>query len=116
MNIKSQVKQMDSLISQGEIIAAAEQFFADNLLTSDYGQVKTSNKVQTVEKLEGFLGAIEKVNGIIHHGTIAEENTSASEFTFDFDMKDGSKIFWHEIIRRQWADGRVIQEQYFNAQ
>ena len=44
-------------------------------------------------------------------------NMTCVVFTFDFDMKDGSKVFWHEIIRRVWnADGKVVQEEYFNAQ
>ena len=116
MSILSQVNQMDSLISQGEIIAAAEQFFADNLVTSDYGDVQTTSKSQTIEKLQGFLGAIAKVNGITHHHTLTNDNVSASEFTFDFDMKDGSKILWHEIIRRIWQEGQVVREEYFNAQ
>jgi len=69
-----------------------------------------------VTKMEGFAGAIAKVNGITHHGSIVDGNVSASEFTFDFDMQDGSKILWHEIIRRVWNDeGKVIQEEYFNA-
>ena len=34
-----------------------------------------------------------------------------------FGGKDGSKIYWHEIIRRIWNDeGKVIQEEYFNAE
>ncbi len=116
MNIKALATQMDDLVSQGEIIAAANQFFADSLVTADYSNVQTTSKAQTVEKLEGFLGAIAKVNGITHHFTLAENNVSASEFTFDFDMKDGSKILWHEIIRRIWQDGQVVREEYFNAQ
>jgi len=32
-------------------------------------------------------------------------------------MKDDSKIYWHEIIRRVWNnEGKVIKESYFNAQ
>jgi len=66
--------------------------------------------------MEGFVGAIAKVNGIQHHQTIVEGNNSASEFTFDFDMQDGSKILWHEIIQRQWNDeGKVISETYYQA-
>lgn len=42
-------------------------------------------------------------------------NTTMSEFTFDFDMKDGSKIYWHEIIHRSREDGKVTAEQYFNS-
>ncbi|MDN3507365.1 MAG: hypothetical protein P0S94_00425 [Simkaniaceae bacterium] len=116
MDVLSLVTEMDELVSKGEIVAAIQQFFSDQANTSDYGEVKTDTKAQMVEKIEGFLGAIATVNGITHHHTIASGNLSASEFTFDFDMKDGSKIYWHEIIKRVWDNGKVIREEYFNAQ
>lgn len=106
---------MDQLVSQGEIIAAGEQFFAESLVTNDYNELQTSSKSQTLEKLNGFLGAIANVNGITHHQTLVEGANSASEFTFDFDMKDGTKILWHEIIQRTWENGKVVKEVYFNA-
>lgn len=116
MNIKNQAQQMDSMVSQGAIVDAVKTFFCDNANTSDYGNVTTSDKSQMVAKMEGFVGAIANVNGIKHHHTIVDENVSASEFTFDFDMKDGSKILWHEIIRRKWnSEGKVIAEEYFQA-
>lgn len=117
MDINSQVNQMDAMVSQGDIVNAVKTFFAEEANTSDYAEVTTSGKQQMVEKMEGFLGAIARVNGITHHHSIVDRNVSASEFTFDFDMKDGSKIYWHEIIRRIWnEEGKVIAEEYFNAQ
>ncbi len=117
MNIKSQVTQMDTVVSQGAIVDAVKEFFADDAVTSDYGNGKTNGKPEMITKMEGFANAIAKVNGITHHHSIVDGNVSASEFTFDFDMKDGSKIYWHEIIRRIWnEDGKVIQETYFNAE
>ncbi len=117
MNIKEQATQMDSVVSKGAIVDAVKQFFSEDATTSDYNGLATTNKQQMVEKMEGFAGAIATVNGITHHHTIVDGNVSASEFTFDFDMKDNSKIYWHEIIRRVWNnDGEVIQEEYFNAQ
>lgn len=107
---------MDSMVTQGAIVDAVKTYFADDAHTSDYGNTLTSNKAQMVQKMEGFVGSIAKVNGITHHQTTVGNNVSASEFTFDFDMKDGSKILWHEIIRRKWNDeGRVINEEYFKA-
>ncbi len=115
-NVKELAAQMDSIVSQGAIVDAVKQFFAEDATTSDYNSVTTSNKAQMVEKMEGFAGAIANVNGITHHHTIVDGNVSASEFTFDFDMKDNTKIYWHEIIRRIWNDkGEVINEEYFNA-
>ena len=116
MNIKNQVQEMDAMVTQGAIVEAVKTFFADTAHTSDYGNVTTSGKKTMLEKMEGFVGAIANVNGITHHHTIVDNNVSASEFTFDFDMKDGSKIFWHEIIKRTWNnEGKVIAEEYFQA-
>ena len=117
MNIKEQATKMDGIVAQGAIVDAVKQFFATDATTSDYNGLATTNKQEMVQKMEGFAGAIAQVNGITHHHTIVDGNLSASEFTFDFNMKDDSKIYWHEIIRRKWNDkGEVIQEECFNAQ
>ncbi|AXT19110.1 hypothetical protein D7030_14205 [Flavobacteriaceae bacterium AU392] len=117
MNIKDQATKMDAIVSQGAIVDAVKQFFAEDANTSDYGGGGTIGKQAMIEKMEGFAGAIAAVNGITHHHTIVDGNVSASEFTFDFNMKDDSKIYWHEIIRRVWNEnGEVIQEEYFNAE
>ena len=116
MNIKDQVTKMDAMVSQGAIVDAVSTFFAESANTSDYNAVTTANKEEMIQKMEGFTGSIAKVNGITHHRTLVDGNSTASEFTFDFDMKDGSKILWHEIIQRQWNDNcQVIQEEYFLA-
>ena len=115
MELNNLVQEMDALVSQGDMVNAIDKFFSDDAQTSDYSEVQTSGKSQMIEKMNGFLGAIANVNGITHHRTIVDGDASASEFTFDFDMKDGSKIYWHEIIRRVWSDGKVVQEEYFDA-
>jgi len=116
MNIKNQVQQMDAMVTKGAIVDAVKTFFCDKAKTSDYGNLTTDGKQQMIEKMEGFVGSIALVNGITHHHSIVDNNVSASEFTFDFDMKDGSKILWHEIIRRKWnEEGKVTAEEYFQA-
>lgn len=116
MEIRNLVQEMDTLVAQGAIVDAVKTYFCDHASTSDYGNVTTSDKNAMVNKMEGFVSSIAQVNGITHHGTLVDGNTSASEFTFDFDMKDGSKILWHEIIQRQWGDdGKVKKEEYFLA-
>lgn len=118
MDIREQVTKMDAIVSTGAVVEAVKQFFAENANTSDHGQGgTTTGKDEMIAKMEGFAGAIVKVNGITLHHSIVDGHVSASEFTFDFDMADGSKIYWHEIIRRIWNDeGKVIQEEYFNAE
>ncbi|MEM7374957.1 MAG: hypothetical protein AAF587_40565 [Bacteroidota bacterium] len=113
MSIQQQVSNLDALVAQGQIIEAVSTFFADNVRTQDFDGTITQTKDEMLNKMNGFLGAIQQVNGITHHQTVSGDNVSFSEFTFDFDMQDGSKIFWHEILRREWQDGKVISEQHF---
>ena len=107
--------EMDALVSKGDMVGAVSQFFADNAVTTDHDGTIINSKPKHIEKMEGFLGAIEKVNGITFHGDAIGETMTMSEFTFDFDMKDGSKVLWHEILRRKWDNGKIVEEQYFIA-
>lgn len=104
---------MDNMVVHGQIQEAVEQFFAEKATTKDFDGTITANKSEMLAKMSGFLGGIQKVNGITLHHASAHNDVSMSEYTFDFDMKDGSHILWHEIIRRQWKEGKVINEQYF---
>ena len=116
MDIQQILEKMDATVSQGAIVDAVQDHFADSATTKDYGNGSTTNKAEMITKMEGFAAAIATVNSITLHHSFYAGNISASEFTFDFDMQDGSKIFWHEIIRRIWNDdGKVIHEEYFNA-
>lgn len=103
----------NEMVKLGQIVEATERFFADGAKTLDFDGTATSNKAEMISKMQGFAGAIAAVNGITLHHSALSGNTSFAEFTFDFDMKDGSKILWHEIIRSVWADGKIVEEQYF---
>ncbi len=113
MQVANLVTQLDAMVSQGQIVDAVDRFFADDVQTLDFDGTATTNKHEMLAKMNGFVGAIQQVNGITLHHTIANGEVSMSEYTFDFDMKDGSHILWHEIIRRQWRDGKVVNEQHF---
>ena len=116
MEIKESCQRMDALVKQGQMANAVREFFAENALTSDYNGQTTASRDEMVAKMNGFVDAIARVNGIEYHGCLIDGDRSASEFTFDFGMKDGSRILWHEIILRRWQNGRVVHESYFDAQ
>lgn len=101
------------MIKKGQIVDATEKFLAHNGKTTDFDGTITKNKEEMLTKMKGFAGAIAKVNGITLLQSSVSGNVSFAEFNIDFDMKDGSKILWHEIIRSVWENGLIIDEQYF---
>ncbi len=105
----------NEMVKRGQIVEATEKYFTADAKTIDFDGTVTNNKSEMLEKMQGFAGAIANVNGIKLHNTSLGGNVSFAEFTFDFDMKDGSKILWHEILRTVWENGQIVEEQYFKA-
>lgn len=103
------------LMMQGKVEEAAEKFYADNAKTIDFTGVLTKTKKEMMDKMQQFTSGIKKVNGITHHNSATEGNVSFMEFTFDFDMANGERVLWHEIIRSVWKDGKIVEEQFFKA-
>jgi hypothetical protein len=105
----------NEMVKNGQIVEATEKYFSSDAKTYDFDGTVTNNKTEMLSKMQGFAGAIAKVNGItLHHASLSGD-VSYAEFTFDFDMKDGSKILWHEILRTVWHNGQIVEEQYFKA-
>lgn len=113
MNLDQALLAKNELVLKGQIVEATEKFFAPNATTLDFDGTATKGKDEMIAKMQGFAGAIKAVNGITLHHTALHGNVSFSEFTFDFDMQDGSSVLWHEIIRSVWDQGQIVNEQYF---
>ena len=113
MTIQENLEQMNGLIGQGQIIEAVDQFFHEDIVTQEVGSDLLEGKAIKREGLIGFVGSIAAVRGITVHNNAVDGNTTYSEYTFQFDMKDGGKIDWHEVISRKWDGGKVIEERYF---
>lgn len=114
-NLQELSRAKDEMVKEGQIIDAAEKYFSSNVKTIDFDGTVTEGKEMTMKKLNGFIGSIEKVNEISLRRSSSGDNVSFSEYIFSFEMKDGNKIHWHEIIRSLWENGLIVEEQYFSA-
>jgi hypothetical protein len=101
------------MILQGRFAEANEEFYAENTKTIDFTGVRTNSKTEHTQAMNDFLGTIAKVNEVTLLRTAIGEDFTFGEYIFSFDLKDGSKIYWHEICLSKWKDGLVVEEQYF---
>ena len=114
-NLKQKVDALDSMVSQGQIIQALEEFFHPEIRTQEGNGDISSGKADKKTMLEGFFSGISSVNEIKLHSNAVGDDVTLSEFTIDLTQNDGSPILWNEVIRRQWKDGLVINERYYTA-
>ena len=107
--------EKNEMVTKGQIVEAVEKFFADDVKTVDFTGRKANGKDESLAGQRMTVESIKKVNEISLHHVAVGENVTFAEFIFDFDMKDGSKIHWHEIILSKWKNGKIFYEEYFKA-
>ena len=112
-NLQELVKTMNEMVSNGQLIDAAEKFYAPTVRTIEYDGSVTEGKPAAMKKLTDFVNTIQQVKQIELRRWVSDDQASLSEYIVDLDMKDGSNVYLHEIIRSLWENGQVVEERYF---
>lgn len=112
--MKKNLQQLDELIAAGKIIEAFDKYFHENVVTWSSKKDKTTSKEEKKNFLIDFFENMKSTEDIKFHGSVTDGSTSYSKFTFIFTNKKGEKLKWHEIIRRKWENGLVVDEYYYH--
>ncbi|MDB5152408.1 MAG: hypothetical protein JWR54_1159 [Mucilaginibacter sp.] len=113
MNLQKLVNAMNELVTNGQLTDAAEEYYASNIKTIEFDATVTEGKQAAMKKLNDFLNSIEKVKQIELRRSVADGDASFSEYVLNFEMKDGTNSYLHEVIRSLWENGQVVEERYF---
>ncbi len=111
------VKELDGMVVAGKILEAVEKFFATDVVTSEGNGEPSIGKATKIADLKTFFSEIAAVTSIKVHsqGVDNDSHVTLSEFTFDLQKTDGSRILWNEVLRRKWNGDQVIDERYYTA-
>lgn len=116
MELKQLLDALDTQVLSGDIIGAFDQFAADHCVTFSNAQDKTHSKAQKIEALRWFFDNVASINHIERPAAQINQNTTESEFLFDFTARTGNPMVYSEVIRRTWQDGQIVEEQYLIGQ
>ena len=111
--LKDLVAEKNEMITKGQILEAIEKYFAPDAKIVDFTGRLGNGKEDIIAGQKKTVELIEKVNEISVHRVGVGDDVTFAEFIFDIDLKDGSKIYWHEIIYSVWKDGKIVYEEYF---
>ena len=104
---------MNAMVVKGQLIEAAERYYAPAIRTIEFDGRVTEGRPAAMKKLIDFMDSIQKVKEITLVRSVSGDNASFSEYILDFEMKDGSDVYLHEIVRSLWENGQVVEERYF---
>jgi hypothetical protein len=112
-DLQELLNNMNKLVIHGQLIEAAETYYAANIKTIEFDGRITEGKQAAVKKLSDFVASIQQVKEITLLRSAVDYNASFSEYILNIDMKDGSNLYLHEIVRSLWENGQVTEERYF---
>lgn len=112
-NLQELSNAMNDMVTNGQLIDAAEKYYASNIKTIEFDGRVTEGRQAAIKKLIDFVASIQKVKEISLLRSVSDDNASFSEYILNFEMKDGSDVYLHEIVRSLWENGKVIEERYF---
>lgn len=112
MKLQQLAEALDAQILKGDIVGAFATYAADNCVTLSNAQDVTNSKAQKLEILQWFFHNIAATNRIERLAFEVGDNTTDSQFVFEFTNKQGETLAYSEVIRRTWKAGKVVEEQY----
>ena len=112
-NLDELSNAMNEMVTNGQLVEAAEKYYAPNIRTVEFDGRVTEGKQAAMKKLNDFVSSIQKVNEIALVRSASGDNASFSEFRLNIEMKDGSVLDLYEIVRSLWENGQVTEERYF---
>ena len=115
MSIKTKLRTLDKMVSEGKFIEAVDHYFSNDVV-SHYKEEYVNGKAKKIEGLQHFLNLIDTVDEVTFHEATANTKESYSLFSFYFTQKGGQSLAWHEVIRRVWQKGLVVEEEYLMAE
>ncbi|WP_346319228.1 hypothetical protein [Chitinophaga sp. YIM B06452] len=112
-SIQELSNNMNVMVINGQLAEAAEKYYAPGIRTIEFDGRVTEGREAAMKKLTDFVDSIQTVKKITLLRSASDDNASFSEYILDLDMRDGSNIYLHEIVRSVWENGLVVEERYF---
>ena len=114
MNIKELDDQLNALNAAGKILDGLDQFYAEDCTFQEGNGDLIEGRATQHARLSTMFATLKAFNGATLRSQGVGDNVTLTEWTFDMVGPDGP-ILWNEVLRRQWKDGKVVSERFYQA-
>src|SRR5438445_9975671 len=103
-------KQLNDQIVKGDILAAFDRFYSDNVSMQENSETPFVGKALNRKREEDFVASVEQIHEVKLIGSAVNGDISFSEWEFDATYKGGARVKLSEVAVRRWKNGQVAQE------
>jgi len=113
-NVATFEKQINEMILGGKALEAFEQFYTNDIVMQENEDAPFVGKEFNREREEKFFASIGEVHEFSLEKSVAGDDVSFSEWTYDVTFKGGPRVKWSQATVRSWKDGKISQERFYH--
>ena len=106
-------QQLDGMLGAGDMLEAFEMFYAPDVVMQENDDPPTRGKDANRDRELAFVASIVEVhaNALLDSATAGD--VSYSEWSTDLTLRDYGRVRRTQVAKRQWKDGKVVNERFY---
>jgi len=112
-DVKALDAQLNQMIIAGDILAAFDKFYADDVVMQENTTDPFKGKELNREREQKFVQSVEKIHGVQLLGSAVQDDRTYSEWELDITFKGGPRTKMSQVAARQWKNGKIAFERFY---
>ncbi|MBU0530212.1 MAG: nuclear transport factor 2 family protein [Candidatus Aenigmatarchaeota archaeon] len=113
MEVRKNVDNLVSMVLNGKMMEAFEEYYADNVVMQENEQPARKGKVESRKFEQMFVESVKQVHGAEAKNVAVVGDTAFIEWFMDITFKDGTRKKMTEVAVQKWKNGKVVHEKFY---
>jgi hypothetical protein len=112
--INQNVEALNSMILEGKIMEAFEQYYDDEIIMQDNDTEPRVGKVRCRKFEEDFVNNLTAFRGAEVKNVVVSEDAGVSvvEWKFDYSHKEWGDRNYTQMAVQRWKEGKIVSEKF----
>ena len=113
MPSRERVQEMVEKVQGGEMLAAFEEFYADDVVMRENVSPPTVGKDANREREKAFVGSIVEIHENCADSVVVDGDHVAIRWKAAYTLGDGNRYRFDQVALQTWRGDRIVEETFF---
>ena len=113
INVKHRVDTLNTMIQQGRIMDAMNEFYTDDVVMSENDADATVGLEANLAREKAFVDNTQW-HGLELKEVVVDGDTSMVRWWMDFTNAEyGQRLAFTQVAFQKWSDGKIVEERFY---
>ncbi|HEY0155670.1 MAG TPA: nuclear transport factor 2 family protein [Thermoanaerobaculia bacterium] len=114
MSLELNVRKLNEMIVNRQIVDAFEQFYGDDVVMVEAGGEPMAGKSVNGERERAFVNGLTKWDARLVSSAVDESTgTALNEWILTWDHSAWGAVTARQVAVQRWRDGRIVHEAFY---